>query len=57
MWHILLGSFTVKFTLTPARRGGQGGGGLLRISSDTDDRSILGGLKFFIPVTFLRGSV
>ena len=27
MWHILLGSFTVKFTLTPARRGGQGGGG------------------------------
>ena len=56
MWHILLGSFTVKFTLTPARRGGQGGG-VLRISSDTDDRSILGGLKFFIPVTFLRGSV
>ena len=56
MWHILLGSFTVKFTLTPARGVGKGGG-VLRISSDTDDRSILGGLKFFIPVTFLRGSV
>ena len=40
----------------PKGRGGGGGGlGVLRISSDEDDRRIFGGLKFSIPGFFLVG--